>query len=162
MAPLRDRADVALDTTGLGPGSLKTRLQEHFGAGSEPGLAIFVTSFSFKRGLPREADLVFDVRFLANPHYDPLLRPLTGQDPRVGVHVAGDPAFLPFFERLQALILPLLPRYAAEGKSYLTIAVGCTGGRHRSVFIAEKLAERLRAEGDRVHLHHRDLERDDL
>ncbi|MEO5336585.1 MAG: RNase adapter RapZ [Magnetospirillum sp. WYHS-4] len=158
ISPLRDRADLVIDTTGLAPGDLKRILAGHFGQGGPRGLAVFVTSFGFKRGLPREADLVFDVRFLANPHYDPALRPLTGQDSKVAEFVARDPDFQRFFDGLTALLLPLLPRYAAEGKSYLTIAVGCTGGRHRSVFVAERLAAWMRDRGQPVQLRHRDLE----
>ncbi len=156
LRDLRSRADVVLDTTGMTQGHLKTVLQGHFGLGSEPGLLVFVTSFSFPRGLPRDADLVFDVRFLANPHYDQDLRPLTGRDPAVAEYVAADPGFDAFFRNLTALLDPLLPRYAAEGKSYLTIAVGCTGGRHRSVFVAEKLTAWLTTKGQRTQLLHRD------
>lgn len=158
MAPLRDRADVVVDTSGIVLGDLKRLLDGHFGLADKPGLSIFVTSFGFRRGLPRQADLVFDVRFLANPHYDPALRPLTGQDPRVAAFVEADPDFARFFDGLCNLLEPLLPRYAAEGKSYLTIAVGCTGGRHRSVLVAEKLAEWLDKRGVRIHLSHRELE----
>ena len=158
IAPLRERADLLVDTTGLGPGDLKRILAGHFGSEAPQGLTVFVTSFGFKRGIPREADLVFDVRFLVNPHYDPALRPLTGRDAPVAEYIADDPDFERFFNGLAGLLLPLLPRYAAEGKSYLTIAVGCTGGRHRSVFVAERLAQRLEAEGQPVQLRHRDLE----
>lgn len=154
---LRERADLVVDTTGLAPGELKRILEGHFGLDSTPGLAIFVTSFSYRQGLPRDADLVFDVRFLANPHYDPDLRPLTGRDAAVADYVAGDAGFQQFFDGLTGLLLPLLPRYAAEGKSYLTIAVGCTGGRHRSVFVAEKLAAWMKDQGQQVHLHHKAL-----
>ena len=122
---------------------------------------MFVVSFSFKHGLPREADLVFDVRFLSNPYYAPDLRPLTGRDPAVAEHIRRDPATAPFLENLCDLLHPLLPRYAAEGKSYLTIAIGCTGGQHRSVFVAEELAARLSSRGARVQLHHRELARTD-
>lgn len=156
---LRGRADIVIDTTALGPGELKRILEGHFGLDAEPGLAVFVGSFSFRFGLPREADLVLDVRFLANPHYDPNLRPLTGRDDPVATFVAKDDGFEPFFESLTGLLGPLLPRYAAEGKSYLTIAVGCTGGRHRSVFVTEKLAAWLQGQGQQVRVHHRDLER---
>jgi UPF0042 nucleotide-binding protein len=120
---------------------------------------VFVTSFSFRHGLPREADLVFDVRFLDNPYYDPALRPLTGLDPAVAAHVAADPSFPAFFDGLTGLLQPLLPRYDREGKSYLTIAIGCTGGRHRSVFVAEKLSRWLERQGQRVTLDHRDVSR---
>ncbi|WP_142848844.1 RNase adapter RapZ [Telmatospirillum sp. J64-1] len=158
IGPLRGRADVVVDTSNLPPGELKRILSGHFGLSSQPGLVIFVTSFSYRKGLPREADLVFDARFLDNPHYDPELRPLTGKNPEVAAYVARDPGFTPFFSGLKTLIAPLLPRFAAEGKSYLTIAIGCTGGRHRSVALAEKLAAWLGEEGERVHLRHRDLD----
>ena len=120
-------------------------------------MAVFVTSFSYKNGLPREADLVFDVRFLRNPHYDPELKPLTGRDSAVADYVAGDPDFAPFFGGVSRLLKRLLPRYEREGKSYLTIAIGCTGGRHRSVALAEKLTAELRSVGRSVTLNHREL-----
>jgi UPF0042 nucleotide-binding protein len=118
---------------------------------------IFVTSFSYRLGLPREADLVFDVRFLANPHYVPELRPLTGRNSEVALYIAADSGFESFFANLTNLIGPLLSRFAAEGKSYLTLAIGCTGGRHRSVFVAEKLASWLSSHGEKVELRHREL-----
>lgn len=158
MTPICDRADVVIDTGGLSLGDLKRMLDGHFGLKDRPGLSVFVTSFSFRRGVPREADLVFDVRFLANPHYDSNLRPLTGRDPRVGEFVSRDPGFTDFFGNLCRLLAPLLPRYAEEGKSYLTIAVGCTGGRHRSVFVAEKLAGWLESQGLKINLFHRELD----
>ena len=156
---LRGRADITIDTTELGPGDLKRILEGHFGLDADAGLALFVLSFSFRLGLPREADLVLDVRFLANPYYDPDLRRLTGRDEPVAEFVAGDPDFEPFFNGVTGLLEPLLPRYAAEGKSYLTLAVGCTGGRHRSVFVVERLAQWLQARQQRFQVHHRDLER---
>jgi UPF0042 nucleotide-binding protein len=158
ISPLRGRSDLVIDTTALPPAELKRVLAGQFGLDAKPSLTVFVTSFSYRRGLPREADLVFDARFLKNPHYDPLLRPLTGRDPAVAAYVAGDPGFDQFFATLTALLDPLLPRFAAEGKSYLTIAVGCTGGRHRSVVIAEQLTHWLRDRGQRVDLRHRELE----
>ena len=121
-------------------------------------MRISVMSFSYRRGLPREADLVFDVRFLKNPHYDPRLKPMTGADPEVVAFIASDPDYEPFMGRLEGLIGPLLPRFDAEGKSYLTVAVGCTGGRHRSVAIAERLAGWLRGAGRSVILSHRDVD----
>ncbi|SDH14016.1 RNase adapter RapZ [Roseospirillum parvum] len=157
MAPLKERADVVFDTSDLPPGELKRMLESRFGRGPEGRMTTFVTSFGFKVGPPREADLVFDVRFLNNPHYDPALKPLTGHDPAVGAFVAADPDFAPFLERLVGFVEPLLPRYRAEGKSYLTIAVGCTGGRHRSVFVAETLGRRLAEAGHDIRLRHRDL-----
>lgn len=158
MMRLRDRADLIIDTSRLSPSDLKRWLEGHFALRRVPGLVIFVTSFAYRGGLPREADLVFDVRFLDNPHYRAHLRPLTGRDGAVAEFVRQDSGFRSFFEGLKSLIRPLLPRFAAEGKSYLTIGVGCTGGRHRSVFVAEELAAWLRNEGQRVDLRHRELE----
>jgi len=158
VSPLRGRADVMIDTSSLPPGELKRVLSGHFGLDSKPALGVFVTSFSYRRGLPREADLVFDARFLINPHYVPELRGLTGRDEAVRSYVEADAGFSQFFAALTDLLGPLLPRFAAEGKSYLTIAVGCTGGRHRSVAIAEKLAQWLRDRGQNVDLRHRELE----
>ena len=140
-------------------GDLRRIVAGNFALDDRPALTIFVTSFSYRLGLPREADLVFDVRFLTNPHYDPLLRPLTGLDPAVGEHIANDPGFKPFSDALAAMLPPLLPRFEREGKSYLTIAVGCTGGRHRSVFVAERLAALIGEHGHRVRVRHRDLDR---
>ncbi len=157
LAPLRERADLAIDTTGFGPGELKHIIEGHFGKDSDFGLSVFVTSFSYRQGLPREADLVFDVRFLANPHYDPDLKSLSGLDPAVGEYIVKDQGFKEFFDNLTGFLKPLLPRYAEEGKSYLTIAVGCTGGRHRSVFVAEKLAAWLKSGHQKVNVRHRDL-----
>ena len=159
MEPLRDRADLMLDTTDMTMADLGRILGGHFAVGDHPRLHLFVTSFGFRNGLPREADLVFDVRFLSNPHYVEALRPLTGLAPAVDDHVTADPFFAPYFDRLCAMLVPLLPRYVAEGKSYLTIAIGCTGGRHRSVAVAERLAQRLRAEsGVVVTIRHRDID----
>jgi RNase adaptor protein for sRNA GlmZ degradation len=156
VSALRDRADLVIDTSPLTTADLKRLLTGHF-ALAGTGLRVFVTSFAFRRGIPREADLVFDVRFLDNPHYVAQLRPLTGRDPAVAAHIERDPGFAGFFDGLLRLLLPLLPRYEKEGKSYLTIAVGCTGGRHRSVYVAERLAAHIRGEGRRVELVHRDL-----
>lgn len=159
VSPLRDRADLVIDTTALNPGDLKRLLHGHFALDAAPGITIFVTSFSYRHGLPRDADLVFDVRFLRNPHYVAALRPLTGRDAPVGEFIEADADFTPFFERLCAWLAPLLPRYEREGKSYLTIAIGCTGGRHRSVYIAERLALWLSRQGRPVGIGHRDLDR---
>lgn len=162
ISPLRGRAGIVIDTSNLRPSELKTVLAGHFALERTATLVLFVLSFSYRRGLPREADLVFDARFLANPHYDAKLRPLTGRDPAIAAYVEADAGFAPFFAGLTGLIAPLLPRFQAEGKSYLTIAIGCTGGRHRSVFVAERLAEWLRERGERVDLRHRDLEEGDV
>lgn len=159
IAPLRARADLTIDTTFISPGALKRRLERTFGGAFEAGLVVLVASFSYATGVPRDADLVFDVRFLVNPHYQPALRPLTGKDAPVGTFIAAEPAFAPFFSSLTTLLEPLLPRYAAEGKTYLTIGVGCTGGRHRSVFVAERLAAWLASRGQHVLIEHRGLDR---
>ena len=161
MAPLREAADLLVDTTDVPLPELRRRMEARFRPEGAPGLSITVLSFGFPKGLPREADLVFDMRFLRNPHYVPALKPLTGRDPGVAEYVAEDQAFPGFWQNLTALLDPLLPRYVAEGKKYLTIAVGCTGGRHRSVFVAEKLAAHLAdtssMHGWRVELAHREL-----
>jgi UPF0042 nucleotide-binding protein len=158
VLPLRARADLVVDTTDLAPAALKRLLAGHYGLETDHGLVVFVTSFAYRNGLPREADLVFDARFLTNPHYRADLRPLTGRDPAVAEYVAADPAFAPFVASLTGLLAPLLPRFAAEGKSYLTIAIGCTGGRHRSVAVAERIAAWLRERGEQVDLRHRELD----
>jgi UPF0042 nucleotide-binding protein len=158
IAPLRNRADLVLDTSNLRPAELKTVLAGHFGLERAAPLVLFVTSFAYRRGLPREADLVFDARFLSNPFYDDALRALTGRNSKVAAFVEADPAFAPFWSSLIAMIGPMLPRFVAEGRNYLTIAIGCTGGRHRSVAVAEKLTGWLRQQGQKVDLRHRDLD----
>ena len=160
LAPLRDRSDEVIDTSEMSIGDLKRRLDASHALDRAPGLAVFVTSFAYRRGLPHEADLVFDVRFLKNPHYDPALRPQTGLDAPIGDFIRADPDYAAFFGNITALLEPLLPRYSAEGKSYLTIAVGCTGGRHRSVYVAERLGAWLAERGERVSVSHRDLATD--
>jgi len=157
LAPLHARADEVIDTTHLSPPELRQLLGALFRLADSPRLAVMVTSFAYRNGVPREADLVFDVRFLRNPHYQAVLRPLDGRDPTVARFIAADPAYPPFFARIADLVLSLLPYYEREGKTYLTIAVGCTGGRHRSVFVAEQLAQALRAQQPEVFLRHRGL-----
>jgi len=159
LAALRDRADLLIDTTQLSPHDLKARMREAMTRAASPGLTISIQSFAFKRGAPREAEMVIDVRFLRNPHWDATLRPRDGRDPEVDAHVAADPMFAPFFEKLCELVTMLLPAYRREGKAYFGIGLGCTGGRHRSVALGERLARRLAAEGWRVNLRHRELER---
>jgi UPF0042 nucleotide-binding protein len=159
LAPLAAEADLVIDSTDLAIGDLKRLMQGHFALDRKPGLAVAVLSFSYRHGLPREADLVFDVRFLANPHYLDHLRALTGRDAAVGAYIEADRNFSPFYRDLTHLLLPLLPGFEREGKSYLTLAVGCTGGRHRSVFVAERLAAWLDQQGRPVVLRHRDLAR---
>lgn len=157
LAPLREAADLILDTSTLPLPELRRVIEARFKPEGAPGLNINLKSFGFPKGLPREADLVFDLRFLANPHYDALMRPMTGRDAAVAAYVAADPDFPAFWGRLVGFIEPLLPRYVAEGKKYLTIGIGCTGGRHRSVFVVEKLAAHLRQQGWRVDVAHREL-----
>ncbi len=168
-AALRDRADLVLDTSELPVAAMRRVVERQFGAGAagEAGLVVTLVSFAYPLGLPRDADLVFDVRFLRNPHYDPILQPRTGLDPDVGAYIAVDPDFPSFYGKVTGLLELLLPRFLQEGKKYATIAVGCTGGRHRSVYIVEKLADRLtsrlagRAErGWRVLVAHRELARE--
>ena len=160
IAPLRRLADPVIDTTDETVRTLRQRVQDRFPDDGQRQLSVFVESFGYGHGVPRHADLVFDVRFLRNPHYVEGLRPTTGLDPQTGDYIAGDPDFRPFFDRLTDMLELLLPRYRAEGKSYLTIAVGCTGGRHRSVYVARRTADWLAA-GDWPHtLRHRDLSRD--
>ena len=156
VSALRDRADLVIDTSNLSAAELKRLVTGHF-ALATGRLRVFVTSFAYRQGIPRDADLIFDVRFLENPHYVPALRQLTGRDPAVAAHIERDPDLSPFLGGLWRLLQPLLPRYEQEGKTYLTIAIGCTGGRHRSVYVAERLAAQLGAEGLRVELAHRDL-----
>jgi UPF0042 nucleotide-binding protein len=157
VRPLRDRADLVIDTSLLTPGDLKRVLYGNFSTESAPAFSIFVTSFSYRHGLPRDADIVLDVRFLTNPHYVPALQALSGKDQAVGDYIAADPDFQSLFEQFCAWLGRLLPRYEREGKSYLTIAIGCTGGRHRSVYVAERLAAWLGQERYRVSIAHRDL-----
>ena len=157
VSPLRDRADEVIDTSTLVIADLRRVIQGRFALETQPGLTIFVTSFAYRYGLPREADLVFDVRFLRNPHYEEVLRPLTGLDKEIGEFITADPDYPTFFISITELLEPLLPRFNHEGKSYLTIAVGCTGGRHRSIFVAEALTAWLRAAGERVSVSHRDV-----
>lgn len=159
VAPLKRRADLVIESTGKALPDFRREIEQHFSSARSPGLSIFVTSFSFALGVPRDADLMFDVRFLNNPHYDDALRGLTGRDEPVSTFVEKDPDFADFFGNLTQLLKPLLPRYAAEGKSYLTVAVGCTGGRHRSVCVAEKLGQWLVSEGYDPAVTHRDLEK---
>lgn len=157
MLPIQARADVVIDTSELTLGTFRQILLDELALDQRNRMTVTVVSFGFRKGLPREADLVFDVRFLANPHYVAELRPKTGLDPEVAAYVTSDPEFSGFFERLKDLIEPLLPRYEAEGKSYLTIAIGCTGGKHRSVHTAERLATWLKSQGTPVTLRHRDI-----
>ena len=162
-ALLYDAADLVIDTTDLPPPGLRSLVEHRYGpqARAEPraGLVVSLVSFSFVAGLPREADMVFDARFLRNPHYVTDLRPRTGLDAAVGEYVEADPDFPAFLARLLDLLALVLPRFVEEGKKYATVAVGCTGGRHRSVHIVERLAARLSEAGWRVTTTHRELSR---
>ena len=158
LSPLRAEADHLIDTTELQPNVLAQTIRDRFRARTDAGPALFVESFGFARGVPRNADTVLDVRFLANPFWSPELRPLTGLDPAIGDYVATDPDYPAFLHAVDALLAITIPRAVAEGKSYLTVAFGCTGGRHRSVHVAERVAERLRARGLSPTVRHRDLD----
>lgn len=159
LEPMKGGCDLVIDTTDLNVHQLKTKLLGSFEDAAQERLQIAVESFGFKYGLPIDADIVMDVRFLPNPHWDEALRPLVGLDPPVRDHVLGNAEAQAFLEKLTDLLESVLPHYAAEGKSYLTIAIGCTGGRHRSVAISEELASRLRLLGQPVRTSHRDLSR---
>ncbi len=159
LAPIRVRADLVIDTTDLSPHDLRAEIAQWFALAKSGGLAVSVQSFSYKRGLPRGMDLVFDCRFLANPHWVPALRARDGRDPQVVAHVEADPRFAEFFDRIHGLIEMLLPAQIDEGKSHVTIGFGCTGGQHRSVAVAEKLAKVLAEAGWAVSKRHRELER---
>ncbi len=159
LGGLRGEADHVIDTSALSIHELRRLIVGHYRLESEIGLALYVMSFSYRQGLPREADLVFDVRFLANPHWDPSLRSQTGLEPDVAAYIQKDEDYEGFINRLTGLLFPLLPRYQREGKNYLTIAIGCTGGRHRSVFVAEQIATAIASKGYIVGIGHRDLDR---
>ncbi len=159
LARLNSRADLIVDTTETTLAKLKEIVSAHFALDRSPGLNLCVTSFSFRHGVPREADLVFDVRFLLNPYYEDALRDRTGEDDDVQRFIKGDADLNAYFESIKSMLRLCLPRYEREGKSYLTIAVGCTGGRHRSVYIAVELAEWLDQNGWSMRLQHRDIHR---
>ncbi len=158
LAPLRAIADTVLDTSDLTSNGLREVIRGRFALDTGDGMTVTVSSFGFSRAVPPVADLVFDMRFLDNPHWDPGLRRLSGRDPEVGEHIRRDPSFADAFVRIRDLLLLLLPRYRAQGKPYVHIAFGCTGGRHRSVFAAEQIASALRGAGFSLTLLHRNLE----
>jgi len=160
LEPVRGRADLLLDTSHMSVGELRDRITQAFaGQPDTPHMQVTVMSFGFKYGLPQEADMVIDVRFLPNPHYDPDLRPMTGNDSPVRDFVLQNPDACDYLEQQQALLALLLPRYEREPKSYLTIAVGCTGGRHRSVAVANALAAFIDSTQRAVRVRHRDAAR---
>ncbi len=163
LQPVRKVADMVLDTTRMNVHDLRAHIVAQFERGGtgkdDRNLTISVTSFGFKNGAPTDADLVFDVRFLPNPHFIPALRKLTGKDAKVAKYVAGFPQTKEFLDKATDMLTFLLPHYIKEGKSYLTVAIGCTGGQHRSVMITEELKKRLSAAGYRVKAEHRDMPR---
>jgi len=157
LRPIRAIADLVLDTTRFNVHELRAHLNEQFQ--KHPGgknILVSCVSFGFKHGVPDDADLVFDVRFLPNPHFVPEFRPFTGRHPKVAKYIRSFPQTQEFIDRISELLVYLLPHYVHEGKSYLTISFGCTGGQHRSVMIAEDVGKRLRKSGYRVKVVHRD------
>jgi UPF0042 nucleotide-binding protein len=160
LEPIRAQADIVLDTTDLNENDLRRRISDLFATGSEASaMQTALISFGYKHGLPLDADVVLDCRFLPNPHWIPELRPLTGLDPTVKAYVIARPETVEFVDRVDDLLRFLLPKFLHEGKSYLAIAVGCTGGRHRSVAVVEELAQRLRQEDHALSVFHRDIDR---
>lgn len=159
LQPIRVRADVLVDTSELSPHDLKAELTRWFDIRPDGRLSVSLHSFSYKRGVPRGIDMMFDCRFLANPHWEASLRPLTGRDQAVQDYVADDPRFAEFLDRVSEMILFLLPAHLEEGKSHLAVGFGCTGGQHRSVTLAEKVAATLAKAGWPVSIRHRELER---
>ncbi len=159
MAALRERADVLIDTASLSPHQLKSELAHWLDTRKAERLAVSVQSFSYKRGTPRSVDMMMDCRFLRNPHWEAALRPLTGLAPEVADYVAQDPLFQPFFDKLVDMLELLLPAYQAEGKAYFNVGMGCTGGQHRSVFVAEKLSATLAEKGWTVSTRHKEMDR---
>lgn len=157
MEVIKAKSDYLFDTSELNIHDMKRMLSQHFERVVSEGLNISICSFAYPKGLPRDADLVFDVRFLRNPHYDDQLKHKTGRDREVGDYIIKDPVFENSWDKISSLILTLLPEYKKEGKSYLTVAFGCTGGKHRSVYIAERLAKLLEKNGHIVNLNHREL-----
>jgi UPF0042 nucleotide-binding protein len=157
LAELRGQADLVVDTTSLNVHELRDKIERAFAGDVTPELRATVVSFGFKYGLPVDADLVVDCRFLPNPHWEPELRPYSGKDPVIREYVLGQPDALPFLDRYSDLLGLLITGYVHEGKRYLTLAVGCTGGKHRSVVMAEELGERLAKTGAAVRVVHRDL-----
>lgn len=159
LESVKGASDVVIDTTGINPHQLKTRIVEMFSLDDSETMQISVVSFGYKHGIPIDVDLVFDVRFIPNPHWDENLRPLSGLDDAVRTFLLDQHLTNGFLDRLLEMLEMLIPAYREEGKSYLSVAIGCTGGRHRSVAVAERLAERLRENGHRPRTTHRDLQR---
>jgi UPF0042 nucleotide-binding protein len=160
LDPIRNVADTLIDSSNYNVHELRAQIQARFGLEEETKrLLVSCLSFGFKNGVPLDADMVFDVRFLPNPHFVPEFRKLTGMDPKVAAYVRGFPQTTEFIERVKSLLLYLLPHYVEEGKSYLTVAFGCTGGQHRSVMMVEEIAAELKSAGYQVKALHRDMPR---
>lgn len=159
LVPIRGRADVLIDTSDLSPHDLKDEIMRWLSVSGAEELAVSVHSFSYKRGVPRGLDMVFDARFLRNPHWEPALRALDGRSDEVANYVAQDLRFDQFFDQVQNLVEFLIPAFGEEGKAHLSIGFGCTGGQHRSVALAENLAKALATNGWQVSIRHRELER---
>jgi UPF0042 nucleotide-binding protein len=158
LASIRALADIVIDTSKFNVHELRAHITERFREqAAEKTILVSCVSFGFRNGVPEEADLVFDVRFLPNPHFVPEFRELTGRDPRVAKYIRSFPQTEEFIVRISDLLIYLLPHYIHEGKSYLTISFGCTGGQHRSVMIAEEVSKRLSHAGYRVQVAHRDM-----
>lgn len=159
LRDVRSRADHVIDTSDMSPHALRAEIERLYGQDGNADLVVSVESFSYKRGLPRGVDMIFDVRFLTNPHWQPDLRHLDGRNPAVGAYIETDARFADFFAKMSDLLVTLLPAFEEEGKTYFSVGIGCTGGQHRSVAVAEKLAIALAEKGWRVSTRHRELER---
>ncbi len=159
LVPIRARADILIETSELTPHELRAEVEHWFAPDTSQRLAVSIHSFSYKRGVPRGVDMIFDCRFLRNPYWEPALRAMNGQHREVAEYVAQDTRFAEFFDKVTDLSQMLLPAYIEEGKAHLSIGFGCTGGQHRSVTVAEKLAATLRQNGWSASLRHRELER---
>ncbi len=159
LAPIRDRAELLINTTKMSPHDLRAEIDRLFAPAKGKLLGVSVQSFSYKRGLPRGLDIVFDCRFLRNPHWDDALRPLDGRDPRVAAYINDDERLAPFMDKIMALLELTLPAHKDEGRAHLSIGLGCTGGQHRSVALAQMLSERLAQSGWQVSKRHRELDR---
>ena len=159
LAALKHRADVTIDTSDMSPHQLKSEIQQLFDTDNQSALAVNLQSFSYKRGVPRGIDMAFDCRFLRNPFWDEALRGLNGQDQNVVDYIKADKRFADFFDQINALLQTLLPAFKEEGKAHLTVGLGCTGGQHRSVFVAEELGRALESMGWKAQVRHRELER---
>ncbi len=159
LSSVKDRANSIIDTTHMLPSDLRGQMYRFFLKEEEPHFSIFITSFSFRHGLPREADMIFDARLLKNPHYVEELKNLTGEDTMVKEFIENDPYYHSFIEQLKSVMSLSIPRFQEDGRNYLTIGIGCTGGQHRSVFIASQLNKWLHDSKNHVKLKHRDLQK---